>query len=55
MRMNRTKRVLSLALAIGMTLSLLIIPANAASFTDTTGHWAEKMIEQAVAQQGHHP
>jgi len=47
--MNRTKRVLSLALAIGMALSLLVIPANAASFTDTTGHWAEKMIEQAVA------
>ncbi len=47
--MNRIKRVLSLALAIGMTLSLLIIPANAASFNDISGHWAEKLIEQAVA------
>ncbi|MBR5283736.1 MAG: Ig-like domain-containing protein [Clostridia bacterium] len=45
----KTKRVLSLALAISMALSLLIIPANAASFTDVSGHWAEKLIEQAVA------
>lgn len=45
----KTKRVLSLALAISMALSLLILPANAASFTDVSGHWAEKLIEQAVA------
>ena len=34
----KTKRVLSLALAISMALSLLILPANAASFTDVSGH-----------------
>ena len=44
----KTKRLLSLALAISMALSMIILPANAASFTDTQYHWAEQLIEQAV-------
>ena len=35
------KRVLSLALAALMTLSLLVVPAAAVSFTDMTNHWAK--------------
>ena len=39
------KRVLSLALAALMTLSLLVVPAAAVSFTDMTNHWAKDDVE----------
>ena len=39
------KRVLSLALAALMTLSLLVVPAAAVSFTDMTNHWAKADVE----------
>ena len=43
------KRVLSLALAALMTLSLLVVPAAAVSFTDMTNHWAKDDVEYTFA------
>ena len=51
------KRVLSLALAALMTLSLLVVPAAAVSFTDMTNHWAKDDVEYLATQgvdQRHH-
>lgn len=53
------KRVLSLALAVLMTLSLLVVPAAAVSFTDMTNHWAKDDVEYLATQgwsrdQRHH-
>lgn len=44
------KRVLSLALAALMTLSLLVVPAAAVSFTDMTNHWAKDDVEYLATQ-----
>ena len=44
------KRVLSLALAELMTLSLLVVPAAAVSFTDMTNHWAKDDVEYLATQ-----
>ena len=44
------KRVLSLALAALMTLSLLVVPAAAVSFTDMTNHWAKYDVEYLATQ-----
>ena len=44
------KRVLSLALAALMTLSLLVVPAAAVSFTDMTNHWAKDEGEYLATQ-----
>ena len=46
------KRVLSLALAALMTLSLLVVPAAAVSFTDMTNHWAKDDVEYFATQGG---
>lgn len=45
------KRVLSLALAALMTLSLLVVPAAAVSFTDMTNHWAKDDVEYLATQR----
>ena len=44
------KRVLSLALAALMTLSLLVVPAAAVRFTDMTNHWAKDDVEYLATQ-----
>ena len=44
------KRVLSRALAALMTLSLLVVPAAAVSFTDMTNHWAKDDVEYLATQ-----
>ena len=46
------KRVLSLALAALMTLSLLVVPAAAVSFTDMTNHWAKDDVEYLATPGG---
>ena len=44
------KRVLSLALAALLTLSLCVVPAAAAGFSDMEGHWAREDVEYLAAQ-----
>ena len=39
------KRIAVLALAAAMTVSLLVLPAGAVSFTDMEGHWAREDVE----------
>ena len=41
----RAKRLAALCLALVLTLSLLVAPAGAVSFTDMTGHWAREDVE----------
>lgn len=39
------KRIAVLALAAALTVSLLVLPAGAVSFTDMQGHWAREDVE----------
>lgn len=45
----RGKRFAALALTLAMLLSLLTLPASAATFSDTDGHWAQADIEALVS------
>ncbi len=47
----KMKKFLSWALTAALSLSLFAMPAAAASFPDVVGHWAEKAIDDAVAQK----
>ena len=44
------KRSAAFALALIMTLSLLVLPASAVSFTDMTAHWAREDVEYLAGQ-----
>lgn len=48
--MNLKKRLGSLLLVLTMLLALVPLPAQAAGFRDTQGHWAEADIDMAVEQ-----
>ena len=39
------KRIAALGLTVALTLSLLVLPAGAVSFTDMRGHWAQEDVE----------
>ena len=39
------KRFAALLLAVVLTMSLLVVPAGAVSFTDMQGHWAQEDVE----------
>ena len=41
----RAKRLAALCLALVLTLSLLVVPAGAVSFSDMAGHWARDDVE----------
>ena len=45
------KRIAALMLSIVLTLSLVVLPASAVTFTDMTGHWAREDVEY-LANQG---
>ena len=44
------RRILSLALAALMAVSLLTVSASAAGFSDMVGHWARDDVEYLAAQ-----
>lgn len=41
----KAKRFAALWLAVVLTMSLLVVPAGAVSFTDMQGHWAQEDVE----------
>ena len=43
--MMKGKRIAALGLTVALTLSLLVLPAGAVSFTDMQGHWAREDVE----------
>lgn len=44
------KKMGALALSVALGLSLLTVPAGAASFTDVEGHWAKSYVEDMAAK-----
>ena len=46
----KAKRFAAVLLACAITLSLLVVPAAAISFTDMTGHWAKQDVEYLATQ-----
>lgn len=48
--MNKFRRVLAMATALMLTLSLLAVPASAVSFTDLTNHWSKKDVEDLATR-----
>ena len=44
--MKKTKRLLALVLVLCMMLSVGMVSALAAAYSDTEGHWAESSIER---------
>lgn len=49
--MKKLKRLLSVAAALALTLSLVVAPASAVSFSDLTGHWSRQDVED-LANRG---